>query len=486
MAPIAPSAVAVSVPVALTVSVSSIPSSSVGPLVRALEAQQRSGLREDDILALWLVYERWVAGASSVWAPHISRLPESVDSPFAFSTAELAATRGTSLAPIATQMQRQVAEDHATLSALLTRCDDSSAALLLAALTPSAYAWAVSIVWSRFLTLPLGAAGEPVKTMVPFLDFANHEPGARAAHHRYDAASRAVVVEAGPTGLASGEQLCIHYGPLPPRVLLQLHGFVLPPGLDAASEWHPFPITLPDSPTTAGPSSGGAGSAPPLSVRHVLGLVLRGGGDGGAPPLLPPGAPGAARNAQGTLLASAPGSALTVELALFPPGSSPVGAEAPHALLLPVGRVLYAAYKPVAVRAVLLRLIAAAPRAPLPAPHEGFVVVMLRRSIAALLRELPSPALDRLAALESSARAAAAAADAVRQAIVAGIEAPAAAAAAASPPEVDDPAESTSYRLGSIAAVAFVERAALAGELRALQLLADDLGMPPDEDDDEL
>lgn len=232
---------------------------------------------EDDQLALALLYETHVAGAASRWSEHLARLPTSYSNVLFFSERARHRLRGSNLFFITQQLQHKVAADYAVLhthaiapliDALSTASDSCrlSRAQLDASFSLERYKWALSTVWSRFVSLRVaphpdgsvtdgsddGAEPSPsssspadffgmlrVKAMVPVFDMLNHDPEAEMAHFVDLDSQRFKLVS--HQHWAAGTQLFLNYGALSNHKLLALYGFVLEHNpFDALDVWLPM------------------------------------------------------------------------------------------------------------------------------------------------------------------------------------------------------------------------------------------------------
>lgn len=233
--------------------------------------------REDDQLALALLYETHVARETSRWSEHLARLPQRYSNALYFGARALRRLRGSNLFFIAQEMQRKIAADYAALRtsaleplfAALLAADsgcDLTRAQLEAAFSLENYKWALSTIWSRFVSLRVAKADDSlsgsesaavdeladsaataanffgmthVKAMVPVFDMLNHDPEAEMAHFLdLDAQSFKLVSH---QHWAAGAQMFINYGALSNHKLLALYGFVLEQNpFDALDVWFPM------------------------------------------------------------------------------------------------------------------------------------------------------------------------------------------------------------------------------------------------------
>jgi len=222
------------------------------PTLRAVSFfQQRSPEREDEQLALALLYERFVARAASKWANHIDLLPRAYHNVLFFGERERALLEGSNLFFIAQQMAHKVESDYARLreSVLMEVFENLpegvSFDLFDEYFSLDNYKWALSTIWSRFVSLrdvpddDSQHKPQTLKAMVPVFDMLNHDPEAEMAHF-FDAEARAFKLVSHQHWNA-GSQLFINYGALSNHKLLTLYGFVLSDNpFDAIDVWMPM------------------------------------------------------------------------------------------------------------------------------------------------------------------------------------------------------------------------------------------------------
>ena len=92
-------------------------------------------------------------------------------------------------------------------------------------LTRETYTWAITMAWSRAITI------EGRKTFVPVVDMLNHSPASHTTHGFDEARGAFVVRRAAPA--AAGDERTIVYEHAPNARLLLLYGFAMP--LDRAA-----------------------------------------------------------------------------------------------------------------------------------------------------------------------------------------------------------------------------------------------------------
>lgn len=179
-------------------------------------------MREDDALALILLFEKHEMKERSKWAPHISILPHTYHSIVNWSSEDLESLRGSNLYTTATLWKRQVEEDFEVITRSLF---DDDLLPKPSWFTKAEYVWALSTIWSRFITMDDGCRG-----MVPVVDLLNHMPQSQVGH----------VNKSGSGGdhedfslftaqsWKGGEEIFLNYGNSSSERLLMLYGFSLP------------------------------------------------------------------------------------------------------------------------------------------------------------------------------------------------------------------------------------------------------------------
>ena len=191
-----------------------------------LTAVQATTLREDDLLALLLLHERRL-GTASKWAKHIMVLPRTYTSIPNFSAVQLELIRGSNLYSLGSAWQQQLRNDFDELQAVplhghkFTTLGEACAGWL----TYETYLWALSTVFSRFITLTTAAHGQ-LRGMVPVVDMLNHAPTSQVGHTYSDVDGMFRVITQQPW--APGEEICLNYGHVSNARLLMLYGFALP------------------------------------------------------------------------------------------------------------------------------------------------------------------------------------------------------------------------------------------------------------------
>jgi hypothetical protein len=212
---------------------------SLEDLFRSPFSQLSGGaIAEDDALALLLLYEIYELREASRFWQHLQILPKAYHSIPNFTSDELEWIRGSNLYFTAKVWQRQIANDFASLAArsLGGKGGDEQGLPLSSVypwLTHDNYVWALSTIWSRFVTIDRKdrASGETrrLRCMVPLFDLMNHAPGSGASHFFDEASDSAVLYTA--DAIPAGAQLMLNYGRLGNDKLLKIYGFVIPPSV---------------------------------------------------------------------------------------------------------------------------------------------------------------------------------------------------------------------------------------------------------------
>lgn len=244
-----------SVPFASLLSLEDLPRS---PFAALLSGEEGS-IAEDDALALLLLYEIHELGQSSRFWPHLEILPKAYHSIPNFTIEELEWIRGSNLYYTALAWKRQIEEDFAALTARTIDLGGARGRTVLSSayswLTLPRYVWALSTIWSRFVTVDRKdkKSGEDrrLRCMVPLFDLMNHAPGSGTSHY-FDGASDAVVLYTADA-IPAGTQIMLNYGRLGNDKLLKVYGFVIPPsvGNDSYDNVGVYTALHPDTPLFA-------------------------------------------------------------------------------------------------------------------------------------------------------------------------------------------------------------------------------------------
>ncbi|KAL4155125.1 hypothetical protein PRNP1_007238 [Phytophthora ramorum] len=262
---VAPHTEVFSIPLDSVLSVKSLQEDAV---LQSMEFfQQLSPEREDDQLAIALLYEKFMRGAQSKWAQHIELLPRTYYNALYLDQSELNALTGSNVFFVAQQMEKKVAQDYARLkeSVLLELFENVTEGINFDLFDEffsfENYKWALSTIWSRFVSLRVDetvsfaeddklaeenakksdapVAKQSFKAMVPVFDMLNHDPEAEMSHF-FDMASQRFKLVSHQHWNA-GAQMFINYGALSNHKLLSLYGFViLGNPFDAVEMWLPM------------------------------------------------------------------------------------------------------------------------------------------------------------------------------------------------------------------------------------------------------
>lgn len=205
-----------SCPVKLLVSVAAARAEpTLGPVFEQLT------VRDDDILALFLLHERR-KGAASAHAQHITSLPKTYDQTIFWTPEEMAEIAGSNVAGITAQLLLQIKGDYDSLQATL----GSFAAVAVGDFSLEDYSWALATIWSRSMDLPVPAEGgvtTSMRVIAPVADMFNTRPG-QPQVHGYMPALESLTVAASEDTVA-GEQLFIGYGTVTNARAMWLYGF---------------------------------------------------------------------------------------------------------------------------------------------------------------------------------------------------------------------------------------------------------------------
>ena len=191
----------------------SVPRTLLMTRERALEQPSLSldgELGSTNLMALFLLDQRDDDGA--LWQRYARVLPPNISTTLAWNAEALAELQASDLAAHAATRARAVARHHEIVSATHP------------ALTPSDWAWALSMVWSRSHTVDLGSGRQGA--LVPLLDLFN---GAMVAPTLHAATlERDALVLRVARKLTAGEEATVPYGSgrgLPNAQLLMEYGF---------------------------------------------------------------------------------------------------------------------------------------------------------------------------------------------------------------------------------------------------------------------
>ncbi|KAL6058891.1 MYND-type zinc finger protein samB [Balamuthia mandrillaris] len=260
------------VPLSLTISLQSAKDSKIGPLLfpcsssaasssssssassKNKQQQQvgKSVLSEEDTLALHLLYEKLVEGASSRHHQHLLSMPPAyplVTVCWPMEEEAKVLLKGSNALTLTQRLAQQIQEDWEQLRAS-SLFKDNPTVFPPHLFTLEEYRWALCTIWSRSMDfvklLPAkkqqrrggGGRGAPparepprqqrVRCIVPFADMLNTRLDAkRDCRHYYEEATGTIRIYS-REGYKAGEQVFLDYGVVPNSRLMQLYGFCMP------------------------------------------------------------------------------------------------------------------------------------------------------------------------------------------------------------------------------------------------------------------
>lgn len=177
--------------------------------------------REDDILAILLLYEKYIQKENSKWYLHIKYLPEVYHNTINFNNEELKLIEGSNLYITTINWKNQIQSDY---NLILNKCQklfESIDECLW--LTFDNYLWALCTIWSRFVTI--NKNNTLYRSMVPFFDMLNHSP-LSSVGHRYQADIDSLTLLT-TQSLPKSNEITLNYGKLSNTKLMMLYGFSL-------------------------------------------------------------------------------------------------------------------------------------------------------------------------------------------------------------------------------------------------------------------
>ncbi|CAF0754563.1 unnamed protein product [Rotaria sp. Silwood1] len=188
-------------------------SSSFGPLI--IKDQLLRSM-PNVALALFLLHER----SQSKWQPYIDVLPHHFNTPLYFDYDQLNRLKSSAaLCDVLTHIQR-IARQYCYLHNLLK--GQLSLSKLTENFSYDAYRWAVSVVSTRQNNI-LNDHGEPQLSLIPVMDFLNHEYGRECIH--YDLKLQQIECKT-MKDIKKNEQIFIFYGKRTNAEYLIHNGFV--------------------------------------------------------------------------------------------------------------------------------------------------------------------------------------------------------------------------------------------------------------------
>jgi hypothetical protein len=223
----------------------------IGPALKALQPvfDRHPFGRLQFTLAVFLLHQRFVAGAASFWRPYIDALPDALDAPEFFSDAELGLMNGTGVPQKARALRASRDDEFRFLARnVLANPAVAGAKQLFPswAFSRKHWGWAGGILNTRMIWWD----GRP--HLVPLLDMINCKEGpgraARRIHQTVRDGNRALTKA--PWAFAAGEQVFENYGQPNPSYMLY-HGYAMHPNVhDCATA----PLDLGKQLLTRGPT----------------------------------------------------------------------------------------------------------------------------------------------------------------------------------------------------------------------------------------
>lgn len=193
-----------------------------------------SACREDDLLSIFLLYEKFERKNNSKWHNHIEILPETYHNIANYTDQELDNyIKGSNLYYVAKKWKKQISTDFLDLKSNLAantvnlKMDISSQP----SFTFNNYLWALSTIWSRFISIQrVDKTSRSIvfyKGMVPFVDIFNHTSTSKCSHMFSERNNQFTVIRDKSQQFNSGEEISLNYGLVPNSKLLMLYGFAL-------------------------------------------------------------------------------------------------------------------------------------------------------------------------------------------------------------------------------------------------------------------
>lgn len=179
-------------------------------------------MREDDLLSLLLLYERFVLCDQSKFHLHILSLPKEYHSIVNYTEDELEEIKGTNLYITAKRWKIQIQNDFEGL------CASLQGSIILdelgAFLTLDTYTWALCTIWSRFITVDKLDGSSVMRAMVPLVDFLNHSPTSRVGHIVKSGSEFVLITQ---DDIEPRSEIFLNYGANSNSRLLMLYGFTI-------------------------------------------------------------------------------------------------------------------------------------------------------------------------------------------------------------------------------------------------------------------
>ena len=183
-------------------------------------------LREDDLLALLLLHEKYIVKDISKWDKHIKILPKRYYSIPNFSTEDLELIKGSNLYSIGKIWKNQIIGDFQDLCMTPILSIDNLMTTTIGEvfkewLSFESYLWALSTIFSRFITISTSSGN--LRGMVPVVDLLNHSSSSKVGH--MFSASDGIFRVISQQEWNPGEEICLNYGHVSNERLLMMYGF---------------------------------------------------------------------------------------------------------------------------------------------------------------------------------------------------------------------------------------------------------------------
>lgn len=174
-------------------------------------------LRQEDVFAIWLIYEKNISRKNSFYHHHIELLPKTYTNTLFWTEEDLEYLKGSNLYIESKHLRtQQTISDYNELVTLLST--ELKSEFPITEFSLQDYQWALTTLWSRGMDFHM-------RCIVPLADMANASLELLDTPcHRYNQTNNCVELIAGKD-YASGEQVFIHYGAVSNSKLLRLYGF---------------------------------------------------------------------------------------------------------------------------------------------------------------------------------------------------------------------------------------------------------------------
>jgi hypothetical protein len=179
--------------------------------------------REDDLLALLLLYEKHTRQDQSKWSLHIQLLPLAYHNTVNFTVDELELIKGSNLYLTTHQWREQIRSDYQTIAESAPPLFQGPGMGGCDWLTFESYLWALCTIWSRFVSIR--REDTVYRAMVPFFDMLNHSPSSSVGHLFLPHLDSLALMTS--ETLDCQHEITLHYGELSNTKLMMLYGFCL-------------------------------------------------------------------------------------------------------------------------------------------------------------------------------------------------------------------------------------------------------------------